>query len=277
MNYYCLVAGLPDLHIDDVKGVKSFIELRYDLLEQLTSADGALLNLLYAQYDNNNLLLYLQNKEAQLDDKALLTRDDWAELIALMREYEHPNDSRLLPYVKQFYNTYNDEKFVGEHMLREDYLSILYYSYGMQCKNEFLRKWFAFNLDLRNVLTAIACRKHGFDQRSKVLGDTEIANTIRMSNARDFGLTGVFDQLEVLMRIAEEPNLLEREKKIDALKWEWLEENSFFNYFGVEKVLMYVLKVQMVERWKTLSIEKGAQIFRQILADLKSEVKFEEL
>jgi len=40
---------------------------------------------------------------------------------------------------------------------------------------------------------------------------------------------------------------------------------------------MYVLKVQMVERWKTLSIEKGAQIFRQILADLKSEVKFEEL
>jgi hypothetical protein len=165
---------------------------------------------------------------------------------------------------------------VNEQMLREDYLSILYFEYGMLCKNEFLRKWFAFNLDLKNVLTAIACRKHGFDQRSMVLGNSEIANAIRLSNARDFGLTGVFEQLDVLMRIADEPNLLEREKKIDALKWEWLEENSFFNYFGVEKVLSYVLKVQMIERWKALSVEKGAQIFRQILADLKSEVKFEE-
>lgn len=276
MNYYCLIAGLPDLHIDDIKGVKSLGELRYDLLEQLTPADGALLNLLFAQYDNSNLLLYLKNKEAQLDETALLSRDDWAELIALMREYENPSDSRLLPYVKLFYNTYNDEKIVSEQMLREDYLSVLYYQYGMHYKNDFLRKWFAFNLDLKNVLAAIACRKHGFDQRSMVLGDSEIANAIRLSNARDFGLTGVFEQLDVLMRIADEPNLLEREKKIDALKWEWLEENSFFNYFGVEKVLSYVLKVQMIERWKALSVEKGALIFRQILADLKSEVKFED-
>lgn len=276
MNYYNLVAGLPDLHLDDLKGVRSMRELRYELLEQLTQADARLLNLLYAAYDNKNLLLYLNNKESQLDDNALLTRDDWAELIALMREYEKPADSRLLPYVLTFYNTFTDEKIVKEQFLRQDYLSVLYYEYGMKCDNEFLRNWFTFNLNLNNVMAAIASRKHGFEVRNMVLGNNEVANAIRQSNARDFGLTGVFDYLPVLMRIAEEPDLVVREKKIDALKWEWLEENSFFNYFGVEKVLSYVLKVQMIERWKALSVERGAEIFRKLLTDMKSEVKFEE-
>jgi len=86
--------------------------------------------------------------------------------------------------------------------------------------------------------TAIACRKHDFDPKAMIIGQNEISNTIRQSNARDFGLSGMFDQLEVLMRIAEETDLLEREKKIDALKWEWLDENTFFHYFGWKKYLL---------------------------------------
>ena len=171
----------------------------------------------------------------------------------------------------------NDESRADNNISNEDYLAGLYYEFAMKSSNRFLQKWFEFNLNINNLLTAIACRKHDFDPKAMIIGQNEISNTIRQSNARDFGLSGMFDQLEVLMRIAEETDLLEREKKIDALKWEWLDENTFFHYFGVEKVLAFVLKVEMLERWRMLSVEKGAQIFRELLAGMKQGVKFDNI
>lgn len=54
------------------------------------------------------------------------------------------------------------------------------------------------------------------------------------------------------------------------------EDSTFFNYFTVEKVLAFVLKMEMIERWKLLSVEKGAKIFRELLVSLKEGVNFEE-
>jgi hypothetical protein len=39
--------------------------------------------------------------------------------------------------------------------------------------------------------------------------------------------------------------------------------------------LAYVLKIEMLERWKPLSVEKGTQIFRELLVGMKEGVKFE--
>ncbi len=275
MNYYCLIAGLPDIQAEDAKSTISLAELKSELLEQLSASDAEMLKLLYSKYDNANLLVFLADKDAVLNPIGNLTTEDWEQLVALMREQENPKDPRLLSYFHEFYTSYTDEKFEEQGISREDYLSTLYYEYAMQSKNKFLHDWFEFNLNINNILTAIACRKHGFDQRNMVLGDNEVANTIRQSNARDFGLSGLFEQLDLVLRISEEQDLLEREKKIDALKWAWLEENTFFNYFTVEKVLAFVLKIEMIDRWKFLSVEKGTQIFRELLVRLKEGVKFE--
>lgn len=276
MNYYCLVAGLPDIHTEDTKGVQSMAELKSELLSELTDKDAVLLKLLFAQYDNENLLAYIQNRDAVLNPAANLTTEDWDEITNLMREFENPTDARILPYIHKFYSSYDDENVESEHKLTENYLSSLYYQYAMNCDNLFLSNWFEFNLNLNNLFTAITCRKHGIDHKAHILGSNDVAETIRQSNARDFGLSGMFDYLELVMRIAEEADLLLREKKIDALKWEFLEESTFFNYFTVEKVLVFVLKMEMIERWKLLSLEKGAKIFRELLASLKEGVSFEE-
>lgn len=275
MNYYCLVAGLPDIQPEDTKSIASLLELKKELLEQLSDEDAQLLKLLYAKFDNNNWLNYLENKDAILNPLGNLKADDLGQLLALMQEFENPKDNRLLPYIQKFHDTHTDEKFLAEGISLEDYLSGLYYEFAMKCKNDFLQKWFEFNLNINNILTAIACRKHNFEIRTFVLGNNEVAQTIRTSNARDFGLSGMFDQLDTVLRIAEEADLLEREKKIDALKWNWLEEHTFFNYFSIEKILAFVLKSEMIERWKPLSVEKGTLIFRELLVGMKEEVTFE--
>jgi len=275
MNYYCLIAGLPDLQTEDTKISTSLIELKNDFMEQLSASDAELVKLIFARYDNENFLALLSNKDATINPLGNLSASDWEELIAQLNEVENPKDKRLLPYIQHFYNTFGTEKYNNEGISDIDFMAGLYYEYAMKNENRFLSSWFEFNLNINNILTAIACRKHGFDQRTLVIGSNEIASAIKSSNARDFGLAGVFDQLDVVLRIAEENDLLEREKKIDALKWAWLEENTFFNYFSIEKVLAYLLKIEMLERWKPLTVEHGTQIFRELLVGMKEGVKFE--
>lgn len=275
MNYYCLIAGLPDIHAEDFKNISSLLEFKNELKEQLSVTDNKLLELIFARYDNLNFLLFLGNRDAELNKSGNLNASDWEQLITLMQEVENPEDKRLQPYIREFYHTFGQEKTNAEGVSDFDYLTSLYFEFAMKNENKFLSSWFEFNLNINNILTAIACRKHGLDQRKLVIGNNEIAQALKTSNARDFGLTGLFAQLEIIVRIAEENDLLEREKKIDALKWVWLEENTFFSYFSIEKILAYVLKIEMLERWKPLTVEKGTQIFRELLNGMKKGVKFE--
>lgn len=276
MNYYCLVAGLPELRIDDTKGLVSPGELIAEISPQLSEGDRGYLRLLMAGYDNRNFLTYLRNKDAELDPMGELTTDDWSQLVKLMDENDHPADVRLLPYWVGYYHLNHEEEIDSKGITREDYMSGLYYNHALQSENAFMRSWFEFNLNLNNLLIAILCRKHGMDASRSVIGTNEIAAILRTTHARDYGLTGIFDQLELVVRIAEEPNLLDREKKLDALRWSWLEEHTFFHYFSIEKVLSHVLKTGMLHRWKLLSQEAGEQVFRDLLVSLKQSVKLQD-
>jgi hypothetical protein len=276
MKYYYLIAGLPDIQLENSKGVPSMEALKIKLEEQLSEEDVKLLHLVYAKYDNQNLLFYLQDKNAALNPLGLLRADDWKELIALMEEVEHPDDMRLLPYIHRYYQAYTDENYSFDGISEDDYLSGLYYEHAMQSKNRFLHDWFEFNLNINNLLAALACRKHNFDPQQFIVGNNEVAQLLRKSKARDFGLPGVFEEYDTVLKIADETNLMNREKQIDELKWKWLEEHTFFNYFSIERVLDFVLKCELINRWEPLTQEKGKKIFRDLLDTLKDDIVFEE-
>ena len=57
------------------------------------------------------------------------------------------------------------------------------------------------------------------------------------------------------------------------LRWNWLEENSFFNFFTVEKLFSFMVRLGMVERWTTLDKEKGQQLFRELIGTLKDQTE----
>ena len=278
MNYYCYIAGLPDIQIDNQKSIPAQEEILDELKQILSKGDMALLDLLRLKYDNANLLKFLANRDAELNPLGKLTSQDWAELIELIDNSDERNpvrDARLLKYVLEFYTTIRNEQSEEKIEFNEDFLAALYYKYGMQCKNKFVADWFEFNLNINNILTALTCRKYGWDVKSAIVGDNVVAETIRNSvSARDFNLKAEIDYFDALVSISETANLLDREHRIDALKWNWLEENTFFNSFSIEKVLSFWLRCELMHRWDNLSMEEGAEIFRQMINDLKKDVKF---
>ena len=278
MNYYCYIAGLPDIQIDNQKSIPAQEEILDELKQILSKGDMALLDLLRLKYDNDNLLKFLANRDAELNPLGKLTSQDWAELIELIDNSDERNpacDARLLKYVLEFYTTIRNEQSEEKIDFAEDFLAALYYKYGMQCKNKFVADWFEFNLNINNILTALTCRKYGWDIKSAIVGDNVVAETIRNSvSARDFNLKAEIDYFDALVSISETANLLDREHRIDALKWNWLEENTFFSSFSIEKVLSFWLRCELMHRWDNLSMEEGAEIFRQMINDLKKDVKF---
>jgi hypothetical protein len=271
-NYYYLIAGLPELSLDDSKlgtTVREFRELYYP---DLADDDRALLDLIYLSYDNANLLLLLKDKEAAIAEGGLYTSDELLAIIEAARAEEAP-DRNYPRYMYDFVQQMESEESAAEGIFPEDRLAQLYYAHAMSQGNAFVERWFAFNLDLNNFLTAITARRYNLDVKPLIVGDNEVAKALRTSNSRDFGLTGVMDGFEEVMRISEIDNLVERERKLDVLKWEWMEENSFFDYFTVEKLFAFLVKIQIIERWITLDAEAGGEMLRGMIRQLKEEVK----
>lgn len=277
MNYYCLIAGLPDLLQDNSKNAPELDDFLSLLHSELSPKDASLLKLLLMETDNANLLALLANKEASINPISSISLEEWKENLANLEDIGSlAPKSPLASYMADFYFAMQDEEMAKTIHSKENYLASLYYEYGLHSKNSFVARWFDFNLNIKNVLTALACKKYKWDIKEAIVGNNSIAQTIKQNvNAHDFNLTNELEAYEVLVSIADEKNLLEREKRIDALKWNWLEENSFFNYFTIERVLVFWLRIQLLHRWDNLTPEAGQEIFRNLLQELKKDVKFE--
>lgn len=271
-KYYYLVAGLPKLALEDNKLSYTVADFKEDIYPALTVADKKLVSLFFLQYDNANVLKLLKDKEAAIDGRGVFSAEELNEYILRLKECDRIENSMFPAYLSTFISEYFTNP-VEENFLLENRLAALYYAYAMECKNKFVSSWFAFNLTVNNILVALAARKYKMELSSVIVGDTEVCEALRTSNARDFGLTGEVDCMEQLMKISEISELVEREKKIDQLRWNWMEEATFFDYFTIERLFVFLLQLDMVERWMVLDKEKGNLLFRNIIATLKDEVQ----
>jgi hypothetical protein len=268
MNYHCLVAALPDIQLESHKltlGSQDFIA---ELRETLSNYDSELLMLLLQAEDNKYFIKSLKKENLPPTLTGNLLEADFSEIIQILSEQDKPKDKRILAYHQKIAQAYWEEKPLITELSWEDQLLGEYYEHARGTKNEFLAAWFEFNLNLHNILAAQICRKYKWDIKSAVIGNNEVAQALRSSNARDYGLSGTLDELPQLMALADEEDLLEREQKIEILKWTWLEEHSFFHYFSVEKLLSYLLKLQIIERRIELQKEKGKEKFDNVVNSL---------
>ena len=148
---------------------------------------------------------------------------------------------------------------------------------GLQSPNRFVRAWFGFNQDMNNVLVAQICRKHGFDPKQQIVGQGEVAEHLRThTTQKDFGLGEVMDEYQEILALAQIENLMDREKAIDAIRFEWLQSRTEFDYFSAEMVFAYYLEAVMLHRWSILTVEEGEKIFRELVADMKKGVNLEK-
>lgn len=271
-KYYYLIAGLPELALEDNKLYCTLADFKSEYYPFLSKPDRKLLDLFYLQFDNLNLLKLLRDRDASIDLRGLYSKESLLEGISMIKEGAEIAEPQLPSYMSIFLINYFKESF-DTSVLWDDRLAALYYAYALRCKNRFMIDWFDFNLMVNNVLIALTARKYKLDIAPHIVGDTVVCDALRTSNARDFGLSGSIDYWEQLAKAGETEDLVEREKKIDQLRWNWLEEHSTFKYFTVERIIVFFQQLSIIERWIPLDKEKGNKMFRSIIAALKDEVQ----
>jgi hypothetical protein len=287
-NYYYIISGLPDISFDDSKAALSADEFRTEVYEALSGADRKVMDMLLLENDCRNLLGLLRSDQASLTDatldlhrtyteptpmlEGLFSVEQLEELVSAVKAQDKC-PAGIPQFMYRFVQEYQDESWRELAGFAEDRLWALFYEYAMQADNEFVRSWYSFNLDVNNIQTAITARKYELDMQKVIVGQNDTAHALRTSGARDWGLSQELDYFDDVVRLLDEDELAYRERKADMLRWRWLEDNTFFNYFGVERLFSYMVRLGIVERWTALDREKGQQLFRKLIGTLKDQTE----
>ncbi|MBR6491408.1 MAG: DUF2764 family protein [Bacteroidales bacterium] len=265
-NYYCLVAGMPEIAFDQKKLVFKADELKEYLRESLRGSDLKELRNLYYEYDNHNILgmLFHDDKsEVEFNNLANYTYDE------LLAAFKDPNEIDT-DYIARFFEEYNDSDRKDDRLYWEKRLTQAYYEHIGNSSNRFIRNWFSFEFMLKNVMSAIIARKYGLDNEDQLIVNSEPLQLIAKSNAKDFGLSVDWPMINTVINIFDNSNLFKREEEIDRLKWKWLDEATTFEYFSFEVVIAILLKLRIIERWVNADPGKGKTMFRDLIEDIKN-------
>ncbi len=102
-----------------------------------------------------------------------------------------------------------------------------YYAKCARSRSTFLRRWAAFDRDLR---------------------------------------------MRAVSLVADEPNLIEKERKLDRIRWDRVDELSAFDYFDMDAILAYLVKLNLITRWMRLDEKTGRDMLHQLLDTLNTQI-----
>lgn len=272
-NYYSLITGLPDLFLEDGKPSYSVSEFRGICKELLSEADKRIVDYFFLKYDCLNVVKLLKDPNAQIDEKGNLTLDECRVLIEQSDEMNAQVPCGAPRFLMDFILGYSAKKESATYFA-EDAVLLEYYRYAMQCEQPEVASWFELNFNITNILTAYIARNYGWKVEEYVLDNNEVSETIlKNTQAKDFNLSPILDYVEEVVKIAECEDPVMKEKRIDAFKWVWLDEHTFFEPFSIVSVFAYLCKLDMSERWEKLDAETGRETFTQIVDNLRSEAR----
>ncbi|MGE5384007.1 MAG: DUF2764 family protein [Omnitrophica WOR_2 bacterium] len=276
-NYYYLIAGLPDLTIDQGKLQFGSLEFREYLQTELHKKDYQLIEWLFLPNDNENLLNILNKKEAEWNIKGIYTKE---ELELAITEVVAPDKiimdekSGVKPYITEFLNSYFGENRLMPSLKTENELSFLYFADALKVKNDFLKSWFEFEINLKNLLIFNTARKFNVSYENELIGETQLTQSLKHKTSHDSGDVAEYQYFDRINQISENTDIATREKAIDQLRWTFLDEMNISNYFSIEVVISYIIKLMIIERWLKLDPKTGEELFRRLLGDLQTGYEF---
>ncbi len=269
-QYYCLVAGLKELTLEsDNKGFepKAIIS---EIMEELSAKDAKVVKLLYTYYDCENLAAAREGRQRH-NALGNLSREE------IEAELSEPTQtpSSIAKVIKAFAS--NDSEEAEEVDTASTFERALFEAYYSECaasSSRFIRDWSQTDRNLRNIAAAISARLLGISIDEVVVGEGDIAESLRRSSAADFGLRGELPYIDaVISAISDEPNIVEKEHKIDNIRWNEVDEASTFDYFNISAVMAYLVKLNIVARWALLDPIRGREMLDKLMHELSAKDK----
>ena len=138
-----------------------------------------------------------------------------------------------------------------QHLSSEDYslirAIILNENISSESASGVFGRWVQFNHRLRNQLAVFRAKKFNKDPAKYIRGEFE----------EDYHLTVMISDA------SRSSDPLTAEKFLDRARWAFLDELATGYYFEFEAVMIYGLKLQMLERYQEIGSPKGRELSQE--------------
>jgi hypothetical protein len=250
MKYYFLASYLPEIHREDTKIKISFS----DLLEErfhIPREDWEEIELLLLGRDILILDGLLSGKDTEVKD-SVFGPEFWREQINAPGE-------QCPAFILGFLRDLDTQTF---GIRESDRLRGAYFNHVIsRTTNSFLRGYFIFQRDLYNILAARRARKKGVDPSEYLVGEGDLVERLKTSQAEDFGLEEVYPWMESIKK-ADTPH--QQQEAIERILWDYLDENTGPDIFHFNVILAYLLKLEILHKRLVLSEEEGMEKVRHL-------------
>ena len=148
-----------------------------------------------------------------------------------------------------------DQKLVEfmEEGFDENTLGADFYTKAAESKNRFIREYFDFDGRLRNMKVEYLAKRLG-KQGENYLVELPEAD---------------FEEEKQIQDILANAYFVEREQKMDDLKWEKASDIARMDYFNMNTILAFLVKAKTVQRWAELDPEKGTEMFHKLVKEIR--------
>ena len=150
-----------------------------------------------------------------------------------------------------------DQQLVAllEEGFDENTLGAEFYDKANKSKNRFIREYFDFDARLRNIKVQYLAKR---------LGKKAEDYTLEVPEAD-------FEEEKQIQEILADADFVEREQKMDELKWEKASDIARMDYFNMNAILAFLVKAKTVQRWAELDPEKGTEMFNKLVEEVRKQ------
>ena len=151
----------------------------------------------------------------------------------------------------------------------KDQIGLDFYREALAYRIGFIRDFFQFDLNVRNQKVRYLNQALGRAPEKDVL-------SMRDPEAEETGLEPEepeFKEAAVLQSILEGNDILSRERGIDDLYWDKIDELTLFDYLNFDKILGVVAKMMIIRRWLILDEETGRAMFKKLVDEVRGTFK----
>ncbi len=177
------------------------------------------------------------------------------EYFGQMRELMSKKDNEIVDFIRKGFD--------------KDQIGVEFYKEALSHRLGFIREFFRFDMDVRNRKVRYLNAALGRDIEKDVL-------TLRDPDAEETGLEPEepeFKEEARLQSILEGSDILSRERGIDDLYWDKIDELTLFDYLNLDKILGMVAKMMIIRRWLILDEETGRIMFKKLVDEVRGTFK----
>ena len=148
-----------------------------------------------------------------------------------------------------------DQKLVElmEEGFNEDSLGAEFYAKAAKSKSCFIREYFDFDARLRNLKVSYLAKR---------LGKKGEDYMVELPDAD-------FEESRQIQEILADADFVDREQRMDELKWEKASDIARMDYFNMNAILAFLVKAKTVQRWAELDADKGQEMFHKLVQEIR--------